>query len=134
MAYATDLTDHQFSLVERFLPPPRCGGRPRSTDVRRVMDAVLYALRSGCAWRLLPLDFPPWQTVYRYLRARHSDGIWHRLHEALRAAVRTGVGREAAPSVGVADSQSAKTTERGEPGASTPRSAWSAASAFNAVR
>lgn len=128
-AFATDLTDAQWALVAPFVPAPRPGGRPRTTDPRRVVDAVLYALRAGCAWRLLPRDFPPWQTVYRYLRAWQRDGTWHRLHEALRGAVRVRAGRDADPSVGIADSQSAKTTEKGEPAASIPPSAWPGASA-----
>lgn len=129
MPYATDLTDAQWGLVVPFIPPAKLGGRPRATEPRRVVDAILYALRAGCSWRLLPRDFPPWQTVYRYLREWQRDGTWHRLHEALRAAVRTEAGRDPGPSVGIADSQSAKTTERGEPKASTPPNAWSAASA-----
>ena len=99
------------------------------TDARRVLDAILYALRAGCAWRLLPREYPPWQTVYRYLRAWERDGTWQRVHEALRRAVRVAAGRPADPPVGIADSQSAKSTEKGGPAASTPRSACSAASA-----
>lgn len=127
--YPTDLADAQWALVMPFVPPARPGGRARTTDPRRVVDAIFYALRAGCAWRLLPRDFPPWQTVYRYLRAWERDGTWHRLHETLRQAVRAKAGRDPNPSVGVADGQSAKTTERGEPEASTPPSAWSAGSA-----
>ena len=134
MAYATDLTDAQFALVAPLLPAPPRLGRPRVTHPRRVLDAILYALRAGCAWRLLPREYPAaapprWQTVYRYLRAWERDGTWQRAHEALRRAVRVAAGRPADPSVGIADSQSAKSTERGGPAASTPRSACSAASA-----
>lgn len=127
--YPTDLTDGQWALVVPFVPPAKPGGRTQTTDPRQVVDAIFYALRAGCAWRLLPREFPPWQTVYRYLRAWERDGTWHWVHEALRRAVRTKAGRHPDPSVGVVDSQSAKTTERGEPGASTPPSAWSAESA-----
>jgi putative transposase len=129
VGYWTDLTDAQFALVAPFLPAPRPGGRPRTTDLRRVVDAVLYLLRAGCAWRLLPRDFPPWQTVYRYLRAWQADGTWHRLHEVLRRAVRTAAGRNPDPSVGIADSQTVRTTERGDPVATTRASASAAASA-----
>ena len=72
--YATDPTDARWALVAPHLPPPRPRGRPRTTGPRRVVDAVLYAPRAGCAWRLLPREFPPWQTVYRYLRAWRRDG------------------------------------------------------------
>lgn len=75
------------------------------------------------------LPAPPWQTVYRYLRAWERDGTWQRVHEALRRAVRVAAGRPADPSVGIAGSQSAKTTEKGDPGVSTPPRAWSGASA-----
>ena len=129
MAYATDLTDAQFALVVPLLPAPPRLGRPCVTHPRHVLDAILDALRAGCAWRLLPREYPPWQTVYRYLRAWERDGTWQRVHEALRRAVRVAAGRPADPSVGIADSQSAKSTEKGGPAASTRRSACSAASA-----
>ena len=131
MSYTTDITEAQWALVVSFIPAPRPGGRPRTTEPRRVVNAILYALRTGCAWSLLPRDFPPWQTVYRYLRAWQRDGTWHRLHEVLRRAIRTEAGRDPNPSVGIADSQSAKTTERGEPAGSNPESAWSGANAIS---
>ena len=128
-SYPTDLTDAQWALVAPFVPPGKPGGRARTTDPRRVVDAILYALRAGCARRLLPHELPPRQTVYRYLRAWERDGTWHQLHEALRRAVRAKACRDPDASVGIADSHSAKTTKRGEPGASTLPSAWSAGNA-----
>jgi len=107
----TDVTDAQFALVAPLLPAPPRLGRPRVTHPRRVLDALC----ADCAWRLLPREYPPWQTVYRYLRAWERDGTWQHVHEALRRAVRVAAGRPADPPVGIADSQSAKSTERGAP-------------------
>ena len=120
--YPTDLTDAQWAVLRPLVPPAKPGGRPRSADVRAVIDAILYVLRNGVTWRALPHDFPPWKTAYHYFRAWRLDGTWERMHEALRDAVRRADGREASPSAAVLDSQSVKTTEKGGPAATTPAS------------
>lgn len=112
-AYNTDLTDQQWAIVEPELPPAPGGGRDRTVDLREVVNAVLYRLRTGCSWELLPHDFPPKSTVYEYYARWRNDGTWERLHDALRAAVRKQNGREATASAAIIDSQSAKTTETG---------------------
>ena len=109
--YPTDLTDRQWKLIERLLPEPPAGpaGRPVKHCKREVVNAILYLTRTGCAWRMLPKDFPPWQTVYWYFRAWREDGTLDRLHDALREQVRAKrEGRDAEPSAGTVDSQSVK--------------------------
>ena len=111
--YATDLSDELWSVVEGFIPPAYEGGRPRSVDMREILNAIFYILRAGCAWRLLPHDLPPWQTVYGYFRRFREDGTWDKIHDYLRERVRTQAGKNATPSVGIMDSQSVKTTDVG---------------------
>ena len=120
--YPTDLTDRQWARLEPLLPPSQPGGRPRSTDVREVVDAILYVLRNGIVWRALPHDFPPWETVYYYFSTWRRTGVWEQVHDLLREQVRQAAGREATPSAAILDSQSVKTTEKGGPGATTPPS------------
>ena len=79
-SYPTDLTDAQWQRIEPLLPLPKPGGRPRTTNLREVISGILYLLRSGCPWRMLPHDFPPWGTVWYYFRRWRIDGIWHRIH------------------------------------------------------
>ncbi len=109
-AYQTDLSDAEWALIEPHLPAPEVSGRPRVHPLREILDAVFYVGRGGCAWRLLPHDFPPWKTVYHYFRAWRIDGAWERLHEALRRRARVRLGRDPQPSAGIVDSQSVKTT------------------------
>ena len=111
--YPSDLTDEQWKLIEPLLPAARPGGRPRSTDLRDVVDGLLYLSRAGCAWRLLPHEFPPWPTVHHYYRCFRRDGTWERVHDTLREQCRVAAGRHAQPSAAVVDSQSVKTTEKG---------------------
>jgi putative transposase len=108
--YQTDLSDAEWACIEPHLPAPKSGGRPRVHALREVLDAVFYVVRGGCAWRLLPHDFPPWKTVYHYFRMWRIDGTWERLHETLRRRARVRLGRDPQPSAGIVDSQSVKTT------------------------
>ncbi len=108
--YPTDLSDAEWSCLAPHLPSPKTGGRPRIHSPRALLDAIFYVLKSGCPWRLLPRDFPPWRTVYHYFRQWRLAGIFERINAALRKRLRIGLGRNPHPSAGIADSQSAKTT------------------------
>ena len=109
MAYDTDLTDDQWRVIRRHIPRSKKGGRPRSTRMRRVIDAIMYVVTHGCKWRGLPREFPPWQTVYRYYDALQKMGRWRTIHYALYERVRGEAGRESEPSLLIIDSQSVKT-------------------------
>src|SRR5690349_11620464 len=111
--YDTDLTDAQWAILQALLPPPPGGGRPRRTDMREVLNAIVYVLRSGCAWDLLPHDFPPSGTVYGYYNQWRKDGTLSQLHDTLRTLVREAEEHPADASAGSLDSQSVKTTEVG---------------------
>ena len=99
--YATDLNDKEWSVIEGLIPQAHEGGRPRSVDMREILNAIFYILRAGCAWRLLPHDLPPWQTVYGYFRRFSKDGTWERINDVLRERVRRQAGKNAIPSVGI---------------------------------
>jgi putative transposase len=112
-AYLTDLTDAEWRVIEPLIPPPKEGGRPREQDMREILNAIFYLLRTGCAWRLLPHDFPQWPIVYHYFRRWKQEGSWKAIHDRLRGEVRRKAGREVEPSAAILDSQSVKTTEKG---------------------
>ncbi len=118
--YPTDLTDIEWHLIELLLPPPKNTGRPRKWSLRLILNGIFYLVRSGCAWRMLPREYPPWSTVYDYYRRWRKDGTWEAIHTALREQVRQAAGRECSPSAAVLDSQSVKTTEKGGLLASIP--------------
>jgi putative transposase len=109
-AYQTDLSDAEWSYVKPHIPAPKAPGRPRVHPLREILDAIFYIVRSGCAWRLLPHDFPPWKTVHHYFRIWRIDGTWERVHAALRKRVRVRMGRNPQPSAGIVDSQTVKST------------------------
>jgi putative transposase len=113
IAYPSDLTDAQWRLIEKRIPPAQPGGRPRSVNMREVMNAILYLVRTGCSWRQLPHDFPPWGTVHYYYRCFRLSGVWQKIHDVLRDKVRGAHGRKVSPSAAIVDSQSVKTTEKG---------------------
>ena len=117
LRYPSDLTDAQWAIIEPLLPPAgsgtASGGRPVAVEKREIINALFYLNRSGCQWRMLPRDFPKWETVYWYFARWTSDGTWQRINDALVVRVREAAGRNSEPSVGILDSQSVKTTEQG---------------------
>jgi putative transposase len=108
--YPTDLTDSQWVIIQELIPPAKPGGRPRSLDMRRVVNAMLYVAMGGIQWRMLPKEYPKWQSVYSYFRDWKRAGVWQRIHDTLRARVRQRAGRHKHPTGGCLDSQSVKTT------------------------
>lgn len=110
-AYPSDLTDGQWSVIEALVPAVRSGGRPGKHPRREIVNAILYVVRSGCSWRQLPHDFPPWATVFWYFKQWRADGTVDRIHDRLRAQVRDGAGRDPMASAGIVDAQSVKAVD-----------------------
>ena len=109
--YPTDLTDRQWECIKNHIPPAKRGGRPRTLEMRSVINAILYIVVSGCQWRMLPRSYPNWKSVYDYFRRWRDDGTWQRIHDKLRAQLRGSVGRDKHATAGCLDSQSAKTCQ-----------------------
>lgn len=115
--YPTDLTDREWGMLEPCLPAAKPGGRPRETDLREVLNALFYLERTGGAWRMLPHEFPAWETVYTYFRNWKRDGTWDEIDDTLQRTVRLLSGRDEEPSAAILDSQSVKTADKGGRGA-----------------
>lgn len=111
--YSTDLRDDEWKILEPMIPPEKKGGRPREQDMREIINAINYVSRTGCAWGLLPHDFPKYKTVYHYFRVWRIDGTWKRIHDALRGKLRVELGRNEQPSAGIIDSQTVKLANQG---------------------
>ena len=111
--FPSDQTDREWEYIKPLVPSAKPGGRSRTTDMRLVLNAIFYVDRTGCQWRYLPREYPPWQTVYGYFRTWRKDGTWQRIHDRLRGDVREQEGRNRQPSAAIIDSQTVKTTDRG---------------------
>jgi len=109
-AYPSDVTDEEWAILEPLIPPAKPGGRPEEIERREIVNGILYVLRSGCPWRMLPHDLPNWSTVYLYFRQWKRAGIWEQVNAALRRVVRVCLGRDPEASAAVLDSQSVKTS------------------------
>jgi putative transposase len=113
--YPTDLTDEQWAVIEPLIPPAKPGGRPRTVDLRLVLNTIFYLAKAGCQWAMLPKDLAKRSTTHDYLSAWTADGTWQAIQDALRRAVRTAAGREPEPSKAAIDSQTVKGSEAGGP-------------------
>lgn len=111
--YRTDLSEAEWTILESLIPAPLSGGRPIKWSRREIVNAILYVLRTGCQWHLLPHDFPPYKTVYDYYRHWRQQRIWEGINTTLREKLRIQLGRDAQPTAAIIDSQSVKTTEKG---------------------
>lgn len=111
--YPSDLTDQEWAILAPLIPPAREGGRPRSANMREVVNAIQYVLKTGCQWDYLPHEFPAKGTVYHYFNTWRKSGVWEIMNNALYQQVRQAEGREKSPSAAILDSQSVKTSEKG---------------------
>ncbi len=112
-SYPSDLSDVEWAVVGPLVPAHRSGGRPAAHRRRDILDAIFYIKRGGVSWRMLPIDFPRWKTVYDYFRTWKQDGVFERINDALRVRVRAASGRNAVPTAGIVDSRSVKTSQKG---------------------
>jgi putative transposase len=126
-AYPRDLTDAPWALMAPLIPPAEPGGRDRAVDMPEIFNGLIYALRAGCRWRMLPHDLPPWGTVHYYYRRFRRDGTLLKVHDHLRLKVRLGAGRHPHPTAAILESQSVKATKKGGPSGATMSSRKSTA-------
>ena len=110
--YSRYVSDAEWVVIKPKLPLPQDFGHPREVDLREILNAIFYGQRTGCQWEMLPHDFPPHQTVYKYFRKWQRQGIWQAIHDELRGELRQDLGREPDSSRAIADSQSVKTTKK----------------------
>lgn len=110
-AYKSDLSDEEWRIIEQLIPPPKSGGHPRTVDMREVVNAIFYLLRTGCSWEMLPNDLPRYSTVY-YFRRWQKHGVWEQINQVLREQVRMKQGKSHQATAAIIDSQSVKTTEK----------------------
>ena len=113
MTYPTDLTDQQYAKIDKFLPDYKGHCRPRIYSKRSVIDGIQYIQKTGCQWRMLPKEYPPWSTVYHYYRKWRIEGKWDEIHDGLRKEVRESVGKKEKPKVAIIDSRTVKTAQKG---------------------
>lgn len=114
--YQTDVTDKEWCVIEPHLPAANCAGRPRAWPMREIINGIFYVMRSGCPWRLLPSDLPPWSTIYRWFAEFRNEGRFEKINHALVMLDHERIGRQTSPTGAIIDSQSVKTTEAGGPG------------------
>lgn len=121
MTYPSDLTDEQWAILAPMIPPPHKEGHPRDADMREVVNGILYLLRTGCGWRLMPHDLPKHGTIFYHFNKWRKCGVWKKIHDKLHERLREQEGRNAQPSAAIIDSQSVKTGEKGGPSGATTR-------------
>ena len=113
VVYDSDLSDQEWAIICDLIPPSPPIGRDREVSMRAVVNAIFYLNRTGCQWRMLPKEYPPWSTVYNYYAAWRNNGTWQQIHDTLRDQVREQAERDPQPSAAILDSQSVKTAEKG---------------------